>query len=353
MARETMKAWTHSKMGLPSKVLTLDILPVPAVTTPTQVRVKISHCALNPGPSILMQLLPFLFRASKAIPELDFSGTIKEVGANVPVERDLAVGTEVFGSVPLGQHVKKTSGALAEYIVVDCAAVVKKPSGQSLEQVAGLGVAGCTALDLIKAAKLKAGDSVLVNGASGGIGHLVMQMCRAKVGDTGKVVAICSSSNLGWVKELGADEVVDYTKRSPVQSYLADAYDLSRFNAVIDAAGIQAIFSHCPDYLAEGKPYVTVGPRQPNYTVLGMLSTIGLMAKNFLWSRFLGGVPRPYVQVASAESLDGLQELAQMVEDGKLKVHVGAKFKMAEALQAYDRSLRGHAQGKIVVEIGE
>lgn len=155
----------------------------------------------------MMQLLPFIFRASQAIPELDFAGTIVEVGTNVPAERGLAVGTEVFGSMPLVQHVKSISGALTEYIVLECGAVVEKPDGMPLKEAAGLGVSGCTALDLIKAAKLKTGDSVLVNGAGGGIGHLAMQMCREKVGETGKVVAVCSSRNVDWVKGLGADEV--------------------------------------------------------------------------------------------------------------------------------------------------
>jgi NADPH:quinone reductase-like Zn-dependent oxidoreductase len=154
-----------------------------------------------------MQLLPFMFRAVQAIPEMDFSGTIIEVGSNVAPERSLMVGTEVFGSMPLSQNVKSVSGALAEYIVLDCTAVVRKPNRMTLREAAGLGIAGCTALDLTKAAKLKSGDSVLVNGASGGIGHLVLQICRARVGETGRVVAICSSSNVGWVKKLGADEV--------------------------------------------------------------------------------------------------------------------------------------------------
>ena len=194
-------------MGLPSRVLSLSTLPIPSITLPTQVLIKTSHCALNPGPSIIMQLVPFIVRASQAIPEMDFSGTIVEIGSSVSSERNLAIGTEVFGSMPLSQHVKTVSGALAEYIVLDCAAVVKKPTGISLEGAAGLGISGCTALDLIKAAKLKSGDKVLVNGASGGIGHLVLQMCRMGVGETGRVIAVCSSSNVEWVKELGANEV--------------------------------------------------------------------------------------------------------------------------------------------------
>jgi len=118
-----------------------------------------------------------------------------------------------------------------------------------------------------------------------------------------------------------------------VHSYLGRTFGESPFNAIIDAVGIQDIFNACPEYLGEGKPYVTVGPRQPSFTVLGMLSTLGLMAKNLLWPRILGGVPRPYVQVASLESLEAMQELAEIVEEGRLKVHVGASFKMAEAIE--------------------
>lgn len=178
-----MKAWTHSRMGLPSEVLSLSTLPIPTITSPTQVRVRVAYCGLNPGGSIIMQLLPFLFRASPAIPEMDFSGTIVELGSEVPVERGLVIDAQVFGSISVPQHVRSTSGSLAEYVVVDHTAVVRRPDAGRLDEVAGLGVAGATALELMKASKLKRGDSVLVNGASGGIGHLVMQMCRNEVGE--------------------------------------------------------------------------------------------------------------------------------------------------------------------------
>lgn len=204
--QETMKAWIHTRAGLPSNVLALSKIPKPTITSPTEVLVKVTHCALNPAGSIVMQLLPFIFRASPAIPEMDFSGTIVATGSNVP-EGQKTPGAHVFGSIPLAQHVKTTSGALAEYIALDHTAVVVKPSTVPLSKVAGLGIAGATALELIKAAKLKKGDSVLVNGASGGIGHLVMQMCRVEVGETGKVIAVCSRDNLEWLMQYGADEV--------------------------------------------------------------------------------------------------------------------------------------------------
>lgn len=207
MSTGNMKAWTHTSAGLPEKVLSLSTIPIPEITSPTQVRVKISYCALNPGASIVMQLLPFFFRASPAIPEMDFSGAVEKLGESVPVERQLDIGTKVFGSIPLSQHVKSTSGSLAEYVGVEHTAVARKPDNGELEEMAGLGIAGATALELLRAARLRRGNSVLVNGASGGIGHLALQMCCKEVGETGRVVAVCSSSNVEWVKELGADEV--------------------------------------------------------------------------------------------------------------------------------------------------
>jgi len=152
-----------------------------------------------------MQLLPSLFRAPMCIPEMDLSGTVVACGSSVPRSLNLPAGTKVFGSVPVGQHAKG-SGALAEYVAVDPTSVVGV-DGVKGEEVAGLAIAGTTALELVKAASLKIGDSVLVNGASGGIGHLVVQMCKNIVGESGRVVAVCSTANVVWVKDLGADEV--------------------------------------------------------------------------------------------------------------------------------------------------
>ncbi|KAF2264311.1 zinc-binding oxidoreductase, partial [Lojkania enalia] len=346
-----MKAWVHTRVGLPSDVLSLSTIPTPSISSPNQVLIRISHCALNPGASITMQLLPFYFRKSPAIPEMDFSGTVVQCGSQVLADRALKPGTYVFGSIPVSQHVRLTCGALAEYVVVEHTSVVRKPSDAKLEEVAGLGIAGATALDLIKAAKLKKGDSVLVNGASGGIGHFAVQMCREAVGETGKVVAICSSNNVPWVKLLGCNEVIDYAQNSPVHKYLAKEYSATRFDVVIDAVGVQEIFNNCPAFLAEKKPYVSVGPRPNNYTVLSMLTILGSMAKNFLWPKLFGGVPRPYMQAASVSDYTTLLELGKLVEERKLKAVVGMLVKMEDAQKAYQQLLSGHTKGKVVVQV--
>jgi NADPH:quinone reductase-like Zn-dependent oxidoreductase len=346
---ETMKAWTHTRAGLPRNVLAVSTLPTPTIASPTQVLVRVSYCALNPAGSIVMQLLPFLFRGSPAIPEMDFSGTVVEAGPDVPKERNLRPGTHIFGSIPVAQHVRSTSGAMAKFVVVDHTAIVRMPDAASLMEVSGLGIAGATALELIKAAKLKKGDSVLVNGASGGIGHLVLQMCCEEVGPSGKVIALCSSSNVDWVKKLCAEEstlrdpqksfpnealrfqVIDYNLHAPIHEHLIKSFGEARFDSVIDAVGIQDIFNNSPTFLAEGKSYVTVGPRAHSYTYVGMLSTIGTMIKNAFLPRVFGGVSRSYIQVTAAASLAAMQDLAKMVAEGTLKVHVGFSVGMEDA----------------------
>lgn len=126
-------------------------------------------------------------------------------------------------------------------------------------------------------------------------------------------------------------KIVDYTTNVPVHLHLAKTFGMSRFNAVIDAAGIQEMFDNSPTFLAEGKPYVSVGPRAQNYTLSGMLAMVVLMAKNLLWPRILGGTPRHYVQVTSMVNLKALKHLATMVGEEQLKVHVGAQYTLERA----------------------
>jgi len=203
-----MRAWTHIRAGTPSSVLTLSpSVPLPTISSPNHVLVQVTHAALNPGASIMMQLCPFVFRSRPGVPELDFSGRIVAAGSGVAAARNLQPGTPVFGSVTVGPHLSSGAGALAEYVAIDAATVVRKPDGASFEEAAGLGVAGCTALVLVEKAGLKKGDSVLVNGASGGIGHIVIQMVKKKVGESGRVVGVCSGGNAEMVRTLGADEV--------------------------------------------------------------------------------------------------------------------------------------------------
>jgi NADPH:quinone reductase-like Zn-dependent oxidoreductase len=163
----------------------------------------------------MMHFCPFIFRSKPAIPELDFAGTLIAVGADVPKDRNLTPGDAIFGSVTVRPHLAG-AGALAEYVVVAASSVVRKPEGMALQEAAGLGVCGSTALMLYDRAGLKAGDSVLINGASGGIGTMVTQLARHAVGPSGRIVALCSGKNAKMVRSLGADEVRDLGFLEPI-----------------------------------------------------------------------------------------------------------------------------------------
>jgi NADPH:quinone reductase-like Zn-dependent oxidoreductase len=216
-APPTMRAWTHSQAGTPSTVLRFSSdVKTPALTSPTDVLVRITHASLSPAGSIMMQFCPFIFRSKPAIPELDFTGTLIAVGADVPKDRNLAPGDAVFGSVTVRPHLNAGAGALAEYVVVAASSVMRKPESIALQEAAGLGVCGCTALMLYDRAGLKAGDSVLINGASGGIGTMVTQLARHAVGPSGRIIALCSGKNAKMVRSLGADEVRDLGLLEPI-----------------------------------------------------------------------------------------------------------------------------------------
>jgi reticulon-4-interacting protein 1, mitochondrial len=208
-----MRAWSYYKAGNPLTILSLFAdYPTPKLTLPTDVLVRISYTALNPGPSIMMTLWPKLFRAAPCIPELDFSGTI--VAAGSAVRPELASGTEVFGSVHVMSEHKSGYGCLAEYVLCDSDRVVIRPKGMEMAEASGLGVAGCSALQLVEKAALKGGEKVMVVGGSGGIGTFVVQMVRRKIGSSGRIVVVCSGRNAELVKSLGADEVCKNTVES-------------------------------------------------------------------------------------------------------------------------------------------
>jgi NADPH:quinone reductase-like Zn-dependent oxidoreductase len=168
----------------------------------------------------MMQLCPSIFRTKPCIPELDFSGTVVSLGPSVPASRGLGKGVEVFGSVLVPAHLKG-AGSLSEYVALEADGVVPMPKAategseglgkeERAEKAAGLGVNGCTALmQMMEAEKrgLKEGMRVLVNGASGGIGTMVLQLARKAVGPSGQVIAICSGKNAELARKLGADEV--------------------------------------------------------------------------------------------------------------------------------------------------
>ncbi|KAE9371128.1 NAD(P)-binding protein [Stipitochalara longipes BDJ] len=347
----TMKALTHTSRGIPLSVLSLSHnLPIPVIANPTDVLIKISHASLDPGASILTTLIPMAFRTKPSIPETDFSGTVVATGTAVSPSRELIPGAKVCGSAPLSGMILHGRGVLAEYVVVPAENVVLKPEGIGLEEAAGLPIAGFVALSVMDLARVKKGERVLVNGASGGIGSLVVQIAKQAVGEEGRVVAVCSGRNEGMVKGLGADEVIDYQEHAPVWNYLERRFGAEPFDVILDCRGVQELFTHCPRYLKEGKPFVTVGPARPEYSFLGVLYMVRYMISNVLWPSWLGGVNRPYLFAKGPASLEGLERVSRLAEEG-LKVPIDSVWDLEDALKAYEVALSMRARGKIIVKI--
>lgn len=200
-----MRAITYDTYGSPD-VLSLSDVAVP-VPESDQVLVKIRAASLNPFDWHLMRGEPYLMRPGMGFTRpqatrvlgADVAGEVVGVGDAVT---DLAVGDDVFGSIGFG--------ACAEYVATKATRFAVKPASLSFQHAAALPMAGITALQALRdIAALEPGQRVLVNGASGGVGHVAVQI--AKELGASHVAAVCSGRNALMMKDVGADEVIDYT----------------------------------------------------------------------------------------------------------------------------------------------
>ncbi|GAB1201364.1 hypothetical protein APSETT444_010756 [Aspergillus pseudonomiae] len=359
----SMKAWTFTRAGSAERVLQLSQQhPIPTLGTSTDVLIRITHVALHPGTTIMMNLIPCIFRTTPCIAETDFSGVIIETGKEVPVtpnpdnaHRYFPPGTPVFGSIPVGQHLKG-AGALAEYLVVDVNCIARKPANISFAQAAGLPVSGTTALTLMDAADIRPSDRVLVNAPSGGVGHLVTQLVSQIIADEGRVVGRCSAASFDVAKTLGCDDVVVYDTSGDSSTTTAkEVYGDEPFDKVIDARGSQDLWHSSPEILKPGvdHTYTSVGPVLESYTYLGMFACLLKMGLNNFLPVWAGGVDRQYRQVTAVVSTDKLERLRKLCEAGQLGVLIGDTWSFEDAVQAFHVMAGKHARGKLVICVAD
>ena len=126
--------------------------------------------------------------------------------------------------------------------------------------------------------------------------------------------------------------MIDYQK-TPVHEYLATQYSKKPFSTIIDAYGVQDVFTHCASYLSPNGSFVSVGVAFATYTYSSMLYASYLMLSNSLWPRFLRGVNRPYICVQGFVTLPRLEKLADLVEKKELDVVLDSEWKMEDALK--------------------
>jgi NADPH:quinone reductase-like Zn-dependent oxidoreductase len=320
-----MRAIVHHRYGSPD-VLELRDVEVPAVAE-DEVLVRVGAASVNPldwhgvtGTPYVMRIRSGLRAPRDVRVGVDFAGTVEAVGASVERFRP---GDDVFGA---------RTGAFAEQVAVPVDRAAPKPAGLTFEQAAAVPVAALTALQGLRdRGGLRAGQKVLVNGASGGVGTFAVQIAKALGAD---VTGVCSPGNVGLVRSLGADAVVDYTREDFT---LGD----DRYDVLLDVAGSRS-WSECTRVLAPGAKLVVVsGPKTNRW--LGPLTHLARMRLASMRGS------RRAVPFLTRTDADDLTTLAGMIEAGAVTPVIDRTYRLDEARDALRYLGEGHARGKVVL----
>jgi len=324
-----MKAIVHCEYGGP-EVLTLADVEKP-VPTDDQVLVKVRAVSLNPLD--LMVRGPWLIRPLTGMRKpkdtrvgVDYSGIVEAVGKNVT---QFKPGDEVFGG---------TRGALAEYVcVLPDRAVTLKPANVTFEQAASVPVAALTALQGLRdKGKIRAGQKVLVNGASGGVGTFAVQIAKSYGTE---VTAVCSTRNVDMVRSIGAHHVIDYTKDDFTKSD-------QRYDLMFDLVGNHS-FSERRRVLTPNGICVMGGLGGSGWhdettgRILGELNAY--VGSWFVSQKFM-------TYLANLNRTD-LGVMADLMRDGKVTPVIDKTYKLSETAQALSYLETGHARGKVVITV--
>ena len=320
-----MEAFIYERYGSPDE---LELREVERPAVPDDgVLVRVRAASVNPVDWHTLTGEPFLVRAQSGLRKprtgrlgVDFAGIVEAVGPDVT---ELQQGDEVFGG---------RTGAFADYVSVRDA-VVLKPGNLSFEEVAAVPVAAVTALQALRdKGRVQAGQKVLVNGASGGVGTFAVQLAKVFGAE---VTGVCSTSKVELAQALGADRVFDYTREDFTRSG-------ERFDLMIDIAGSRS-WRDCTRVLRDDARVVVVGGPKGG----GSLGILGGMAAQRLRS-LLGGrtIVTPFL--AKLNRAD-LAELRDLLQAGKVKPVIDRRYALSEVPNALRYLAEGHASGKVVV----
>lgn len=324
-----MKSVVRRCYGSPDAVVRYEDRPKP---TPAddEVLVRVKAASVNPLDWHYVEGTPYLVRLDRGLgkpddPRLgvDFAGTVEAVGKSVT---RFKAGDAVFGG---------KLGALGEFVSIrESRAIALKPDNVSYQQAAAVPIAAITALQALRdKGHVHAGQKVLINGASGGVGTYAVQIAKSMGAE---VTGVCSARNVELVRSLGADHVIDYTKEDFTQR--PEHYDVILDNVSTHSAlAYKRVLAPHGIYVMAGS--VTTG----NW--LGWLETPieGLLLSPFMsqkFSMFLADLNK-----------EDLAVLAALMQAGKMTPAIDRTYKLSEAAQALAYLEKGHARGKVVVTV--
>ena len=323
-----MKAIIYDTYGSPD-VLQLQEIDKPVVKD-DEVLVQVRAASLNPYDWHFMTGLPYLGRLQFGMfkPKAnglgaDLAGQVEAVGKNVTRFRP---GEEVFGEVE--------TGAFAEYVCVSEDAAVLKPANLTFAQAAAVPMGALTALQGLRdKGQMKAGQKVLINGASGGVGTFAVQIAKLLGAE---VTGVCSTRNVDMVRSIGADQVIDYTQEDFTQGR-------QRYDLMLDNVGNRSL-SECRRVLnPKGVYLASFG--QPEHLWLGPMAQLLKMA---VLSPFVSQRLLTFVATPNNEDLHFLKEL---LEAGKVTPVIDRSYPLSEVPEAIRYLEEGHARGKVVITV--
>jgi NADPH:quinone reductase-like Zn-dependent oxidoreductase len=254
---------------------------------------------------------------------MDLAGTVKAVGANVT---GLEPGDEIFGTA---------DGTFAEYACTTADRLAQKPANLSFEQAAAVPVSGCTALQGLRdVGRIEAGQRVLVIGAAGGVGSFAVQIAKAFAAH---VTGVCGTSKIEFVRSLGADETIDYTREELIDRS-------RRYDLILDTAGNRALRQLRRTLTPHGTLVIVGGEGGGRWT--GGFDRQTVRAP--LLSLFVGQTLRPVIAKVRTQDLDALREL---IEAGSVTPVIDKTYPLTEAPQAIRALHGGHARGKLVITL--
>jgi NADPH:quinone reductase-like Zn-dependent oxidoreductase len=325
MTTPTMRAITQSRYGS-SEVLQLSRLPVPAPGE-GQVLVEVHAAGLDRGTEHVMTGKPYAVRLAmgvrrprQPVPGRDVAGVVVSVGAGVT---RFAPGDEVYGVGP---------GSFADYAVASEDKLARKPENLTFAQAAVLPISAGTALQAIETARLTAGQSVLVTGASGGVGSYAVQLAA----DLGaEVTAVCSTTKVDHVTALGAHHVIDRST--------ADWSDgVRHYDVILDIAGNPAL-ARLRRALTPRGTAVFVGGEGA-----GAITGMGRQLRGAALSPF---IKQRLVPLVARERATDYERLSQMVEGGRLTPSLDRTYQLEDAADAVRQLEEGSVRGKVAIAV--
>ncbi|HVF70295.1 MAG TPA: NAD(P)-dependent alcohol dehydrogenase [Chthoniobacterales bacterium] len=325
-----MKAVRYCEYG-PPDVLKVDVIEKP-VPNDDELLIRVRAASVNAADGHKLRggfiSRPFtgMRKPKNTRAGTDYAGVVEVVGRNV---KDFKPGDDVFGG---------RNGALAEYV---CAradrAVVVKPANISFEQAGSVAIAGLTALQGLRdTGHLKAGQKVLINGASGGVGTFAVQIAKALGAE---VTAVCSTKNVELVRSLGADRVIDYTKENFTEGD-------QRYDVIFDLVNNHS-YSDRRRVLNPGGICVMAGIGGSGWHEETFSRLAGEL-NAYLRSRFTKEKFVSYLANLNKQDLGVLREL---METGKVVPAVTKTYPLTETVAAYKYLETGHARGKVAITI--